>query len=105
MKHLISTLVIISSLTAANPIFAKDLADIKVGSVMCYDGFGPFDVIGIVLSKNYSNDSVTLRKASGGSKSYPSQKIKSPMFCKAKNAIGKELLKRGVDALGNSSEN
>ena len=101
MKKLLMTCAILICATTAS---AKDISDIKVGDVVCYDGFGPFDVIGTVTSKNYGQDTVMLRRASGGSKSYAAQKIKSPMYCKLKNEVGKELLKRGLDALGESSE-
>ncbi len=82
---------------SVSPVSAKNIDDINIGDIVCYDRLGPWDTIGEVVSKRGSK--VELRLSNGKVKSYKAKKIKGPTYCRLKQEAFDWAVKKGVNAI------
>lgn len=99
-KSLIMAMMIALSFQASS--YAKTMSDVMIGEILCYDRFGPVDSIGVVVKKDLNRGAITIEYKNIFKKlvrkSFPIGKIKDPLYCRAKSAAQRALLKKLLDS-------
>lgn len=102
LKTFSSVLVLLFVFGIQGQAKAKTMSEIEIGQILCYDRLGPVDSIGAVVEKNYDRGAVTIEYRNIFKKlvrkSFPIGKIKDPLYCKAKGAAQRALLKKLIDS-------